>query len=169
MNSQHSEHAHANRPADVIARLVATSGGLGYAPVAPGTVGSLAGVALFWVVGRSASIGLITALILIVAGVWAATRMGQLAHEHDPQFVVIDEVAGQFVTLWLAWSLQPASALWTFVGIGFVLFRFFDIVKPAPVRQLERLKEGFGVMADDIMAGVYGGLVLFGLQRWLIG
>lgn len=166
---EHKTEAHAARFADIVARWVATGGGLGYSPVAPGTVGSLAGVALFWAVGRSVTLGWITAVGLSALGVWAATRMTQMVGQHDPPCVVIDEIVGQFVTLWLAWSLEPPTALWLFVVIGWVLFRVFDIVKPPPVRQLERLKIGLGVMADDLMAGIYGAIVLVGLQRWFFG
>lgn len=165
INAEHGAERRAARLTDIAARWIATGGGLGYCPVAPGTVGSLAGVALFWAVGRSVTLGLITAVGLGLLGVWAATRMSQMARQHDPPSVVIDEIAGQFVTLWLAWSVQPAATLWAFLVIGLTLFRVFDILKPPPVGQLERLKAGFGVMADDLMAGLYGSVALIGLQR----
>lgn len=169
IKAEHRAELRTARLTDIVARWIATGGGLGYCPVAPGTVGSLAGVALFWAVGRSSMLGLLTAVSLSALGVWAATRMEQTVRQHDPPSVVIDEIAGQFVTLWLAWSVQPASALWAFLAIGFTLFRVFDILKPPPVGQLERLKAGFGVMADDLMAGLYGSIALIGLQRGFFG
>jgi phosphatidylglycerophosphatase A len=89
------------------------------------------------------------ALIAIAAGIPAATQVARASGIKDPQFVVIDEVAGQWVTLLFA----PVT--WKTVAVGFILFRGFDIVKPPPVRQLERLPEGTGIVIDDVMAGVY--------------
>lgn len=157
---------------DRLAHVLATAGGLGSVPVAPGTLGSLAGVGLFWVLRGSGASGLITALLLIAIGIWAATRDEQATGEHDPARVVVDEVAGQFLTFWLVWNAQPASVTecsaheLILLGGGFLLFRFFDIIKPIPVRQLERLKGGLGVMADDLMAGIYAGVALHLLDRW---
>jgi len=171
LNAKPREHTGYRSFPDSLAHLLATAGGLGYAPVAPGTVGSLAGVGLFWAVGQPLILGLITVFMLTGVGIWAATRVERMTEEHDPTRVVVDEVAGQFLTLWLAWSFQPVSAgqfslrELVFIGAGFLLFRFFDIVKPAPVRQLERLGEGFGIMADDLMAGIYAGLTLHLLDR----
>ncbi len=157
---------------DVIAQVIATSAGLGYAPIAPGTVGSVAGVVLFFLAGRSFTLGLIAALLVTVIGIWAATRTVRLTGDHDPSRVVIDEVAGQFLTLWLAWHMgllfdgrSPDLEL-AFVGAGFLLFRIFDIIKPAPARRLEKLREGIGVVADDIKAGIYAGLMLYLMNRW---
>jgi len=159
---------------DSVAHLLATVCGLGYAPIAPGTVGSLAGVALFWWLGRPPVQGLGVALTVILTGIWAATRVERMTGERDPSRIVIDEVAGQFVTLWLAWNLKPPSAErfstggLIFVGIGFLLFRLFDIVKPPPTRRLEKLKGGLGVVADDVMAGVYAGLALHLIHQWAL-
>lgn len=172
MNAEPRERTGSGSFSDSLAHLLATAGGLGYAPVVPGTVGSLAGVGLFWVLGESVVLGLITVLLLTGVGIWAATRVEQMTGEHDPARVVVDETAGQFLTLWLVWSFRPVSTgqfstrELILIGVGFLLFRFFDIVKPVPIRQLERLKEGFGVMADDVMAGIYAGLTLHLLDRW---
>jgi phosphatidylglycerophosphatase A len=158
--------------ADNLAEALATSFGLGLAPVAPGTVGSLAGVGLFWWLRHFMGIGLTVMLVLTIAGVWAATRVGERSGDNDPSRVVIDEVVGQFLTLWSAWNWEyavlgsPPEGGLGFAAAGFLLFRLFDIVKPPPVRQLERLKAGWGVMADDVMAGVYAGLALLMIDRW---
>ena len=157
---------------DVVASLVATAGGLGYTPKAPGTVGALAGVGLFLGLGQDVKIGLGVGLTVTLIGIWAATREGQTKGEHDPSWIVIDEVAGQFVALWLPWSLTGAGAKlgremdWTWIGWGFLFFRLADILKPPPVRQLERLPAGGGVMADDLMAGIYAGLALYVMGQW---
>ena len=87
--------------------------------------------------------------MVVTVGIPAATQVCRGSGIKDPQFVVIDEVAGQWVTLLLA----PVT--WKTVAVGFILFRGFDIVKPSPVRQLERLPEGTGIVADDIAAGAY--------------
>ena len=138
-----------------LAVVLATVGGAGYAPVAPGTVGSAVGVLIFavtraWPWGSQVSL-----LVLItLVGIWSATAAARHFQREDPGFVVIDEVAGQLLTL----CLLPVGMFGMLVG--FVLFRVFDIVKPWPARQLEALHGGLGIMADDLMAGVYGWLVL---------
>jgi len=127
---------------------------------------------LFWWLGRDFVLGLITGVVVTGVGIWAATRVEKMTGERDPSRIVIDEVAGQFVALWLAWSLRPlaggrfSNAALIFVGIGFLLFRLFDIVKPPPTRRLEKLGEGLGVVADDVMAAVYAGLALHLIYRW---
>jgi phosphatidylglycerophosphatase A len=133
---------------------VATGLGVGYAPLAPGTVGSILGLA-FWVFLPA---GLLVQAVVIAAvfgaGVWSAG----LAEEHfrgtDPGPVVIDEVMGMLVTL----CLNPVS--WGGALLAFLLFRLFDVVKPYPANRLERLHGGLGIMADDFMAGVYANLTL---------
>ena len=89
-------------------------------------------------------------------GIWAAGRTARACGQKDPSRVVIDEVLGQWVTLAGATALNWKSWL-----AAFILFRLLDIWKPAPVRQLESLPGGYGIVADDIMAGLYGALVLF--------
>jgi phosphatidylglycerophosphatase A len=97
--------------------------------------------------------------------VWASTEAIRLFGTKDPSVVVVDEVAGQFVTLWLAWVLGPApsggKALIGFLALGFVLFRLLDIFKPYPIRKFEQLKGGWGIMADDLAAGVVAALILY--------
>ena len=134
-----------------IAVVLATVGGAGHAPVAPGTVGSAVGV-LVYAVTRSWTPGAQIALLVVISfiGVWAANEAERHFQKADPGHVVIDEVAGQMLTL-----LLLDVGLFG-MGVGFVIFRVLDIVKPWPVRQFEALHGGLGVMADDLMAGVYG-------------
>lgn len=141
------------------ARLIATWFYCGYAPKAPGTAGSLAAVLIALLLHYYAGVGqlsfAIMAVVLFPAGVWAADVTAKQVGSKDPQLVVVDEVVGQWITLAGAATLNPYS--WV---LAFALFRIFDIWKPPPVRQLERLPGGVGIMADDVMAGIYGALVL---------
>ena len=147
------------------ALLVATCGHVGYAPVAPGTFGSAVGLALFWAVRSGGSPALATAIIaaLLVAGTWSASVAERQLGAPDPGPVVIDEVAGMLITL----AFVPVNAAGGV--LGFFLFRLLDIVKPWPARRFERLPGGFGVMADDVMAAVYGNLVMRGAVAALPG
>jgi phosphatidylglycerophosphatase A len=154
-----------------LALFVATACGLGYLPKAPGTWGSLAGVFIFaliqfyipldtqpgmhlglgerirWAVSTAVPI----AIAIAAVGVWGSNRAAQLRGKKDPQFVVIDEVSGQHLTYLLA--LAPVN--WKYLLLGFILFRAFDIWKPVPARQAESLPGGWGIMADDWIAGIY--------------
>ena len=134
----------------------ATVGPLGFAPIAPGTVGSAAGLALFWAVRATGSTWVEVAVLLVVsvAGVAAASAAEARYRRRDPGLVVIDEVAGMLVTL-LAVPVGFGGAV-----VGFFAFRLFDIVKPFPARQAERLPGGWGVMTDDLVAGVYAQALL---------
>ena len=139
--------------------LLATCGYIGFAPVAPGTFGSAAGVALFYLVRAAGVPWAEPALIaaLFAAGVWAAAAAEQQLGRTDPGPVVIDEVVGMLITLmWI-----PVTPLGAFAG--FLIFRVLDVVKPWPSRQLESLHGGLGIMADDAMAAVYGHLLMRGL------
>ena len=135
--------------------MVATFFGAGRGRPGPGSWGSAATVLLWWILSHwiplsgqiAACLGL--AGLAVTAGIPAATRVARESGLHDPQFVVIDEVAGQLITLVAA----PVS--WKTILAGFILFRAFDIVKPPPVRQLERLPEGTGIVLDDVGAGLY--------------
>jgi phosphatidylglycerophosphatase A len=144
--------------------LIATWFGCGYSPIAPGTAGSLAAliiaIALHLYAGASRGTILVLALLLLIPGVWAAGRVAQLENKKDPQIVVVDEVIGQWITLAGASTLNWKSWL-----AALLLFRLFDIWKPPPVRQLERWSGGFGIVADDVMAGLYGALAIFLLDR----
>ena len=139
-----------------LALLIATCGYVGFVPVAPGTAGSAAGVVLFYLARALDAAWAEPALILAVvaAGVWAASSAEQQLGRTDPGPVVVDEVAGMLITL--AWvPVTPLGAL-----MAFLIFRVLDVVKPWPARQFERLHGGLGIMADDVMAGVYGQLLM---------
>jgi phosphatidylglycerophosphatase A len=148
------------RAAPLWSTLVATFFGAGRLRPGPGTWGSAAAVLIWAAVARSTAvefqwrvlIGL--ALLAIAVGIPAATRFARAARLKDPQSVVFDEVAGQWITM----LFVPVS--WKTLLLGFILFRTFDILKPPPVRQLERLPEGTGIVMDDIAAGLYALLVM---------
>lgn len=133
--------------------------GCGYAPKGPGTAGSLGAlipaILLHEYAGWPAYWFAILAAIFLAPAIWSAGVVATESKRKDPQIVVIDEVVGQWITIAGATTLNWKS--WT---AAFVLFRLFDIWKPAPVRNLEALPEGTGIVADDVMAGIYGGLVL---------
>lgn len=142
------------------ATLVATFFGVGLLRPGPGTWGSAATLVLWWLVARGiapgwqpfAAIGLAT--LAVVVGIPAATQVCRASGLKDPQFVVIDEVAGQLI------ALIAVPVAWKSLLLGFILFRGFDIVKPPPVRQLEHLPEGFGIVIDDVGAGLYALVVM---------
>jgi phosphatidylglycerophosphatase A len=142
------------------ARAIATWFGCGYSPKAPGTVGSLAALAIAFALHRYGAFApwhfLALAVLIFAPFVWASGRTALDLHLKDPQIVVADEVIGQWIALAGARQLNWKSWL-----AAFVLFRLFDIWKPVPVRQLERLPGGIGIGADDVMAGIYAALVLF--------
>jgi phosphatidylglycerophosphatase A len=140
--------------------MVATFFGAGRMPFAPGTAGSGATVLLWWILTRwippasQSWTAVALAACATAIGIPAATRIARETGIKDPQMVVIDEVAGQLITL----IAVPVS--WQSLLAGFILFRAFDTTKPPPVRQLERLPEGTGIVVDDIGAGLYGLLVI---------
>jgi phosphatidylglycerophosphatase A len=148
----------AKRAKPHISILLATWFGLGNLPKAPGTWGSLGGTALAifmaWLNYRYR----VTAVLISVVGVIVANRAARYAQVEDPQLVVIDEVSGQLLTYYLFFWVLPLN--WKTWLLGFILFRIFDIWKPFPARQLERLPGGWGIMADDWMAGIYAAIVL---------
>ena len=210
-----------------LALAIATAFGVGYIPKAPGTFGSLVGIAvailthpvsLILIIGLiflhgSGGLGidmpmfrghtapallLIPSLVALVTvgllGVWSSSRAAIYAGLQDPQYVVIDEVSGMHLTLVLAimpvglptgllpadeatvFGLYSAFSLlnWKYLLLGFILFRVFDIWKPWPIRRLEKLPAGWGIMADDWMAGIYAAILLrvalhFGLLTFHIG
>ncbi|MGH9747735.1 MAG: phosphatidylglycerophosphatase A family protein [Candidatus Acidiferrales bacterium] len=182
--------------------FIATAGGLGYIPVAPGTWGSAAGAAI-WILGPIClapaftvvmpatwqsggawftGIGLFITAVIAALGVWASDRAARFSRIKDPQFVVIDEVSGQHLTLLLGLvgpsfraAAQPAAQWFggssshfvvahvnlKYLLLGFILFRAFDIWKPFPARQAESLPGGWGIMADDWVAGIYAAIGLW--------
>jgi phosphatidylglycerophosphatase A len=143
-----------------LALQLATWFGCGYSPAAPGTAGSLAALAIAILLHEFAGFTgwhfLVLAAVLFVPATWAATIAARVTHLKDPQIVVVDEVMGLWITLAGARTLNWKSYL-----AALALFRLFDIWKPPPVRQLEALPGGLGINLDDVMAGVYGALVLF--------
>ena len=159
---------------DYLALAIATCG-VGYLPLAPGTWGSLVGVGIFlliregfWQLVERSGLSVLELLPLInlvelvvlgaitLIGIWAASRTEELAGRKDPGKVVIDEVAGQMLALL---PLIPGrNTNWISIGIAFVLFRLFDIVKPYPARRIEQLESGLGIMGDDIVAGAYAAI-----------
>jgi phosphatidylglycerophosphatase A len=160
---------------DGLAYFVATGAGAGLIPKAPGTFGSVEGVAVFlgihaamsgfsagYSAGRTGFWILFTVANLLIfwVGVWASGRTARLLGVTDPGRVVIDEVSGQLI------SLTPVlfAPTWLTVMLGFVLFRAFDILKPYPIRNLERLPRGWGIMADDAGAGMLAAAVLLILR-----
>lgn len=138
-----------------LARFLATVGYVGYAPVAPGTAGSLVALPIAWLAysrfAPATTIVFVFAAFLIA--VWAAHQEAN-QESKDPQHVVIDEVVGQMIAL----LFVPLSAL--AIAAGFVLFRIFDVFKPFPSRQSEKLPGGWGIVMDDVVAGIYANLVL---------
>ncbi len=136
--------------------FVATLGGLGRFPRAPGTAASLAAVLLYGLLyGADPRLPLVFLLVLVPLAVWGAGRCETLAGRRDPPEVVVDEWVGQFVCL-LGVEPTPGGLV-----AGFIAFRVFDVVKPPPVGRAERLPGGLGIVADDVVAGVMGRMVLF--------
>lgn len=136
--------------------LFATGLGLGYIPGAPGTYGSLLGIPLAVVFFRQGSLlGAFSLVVFVLFSTWAAGKAEEIFRQPDPSRVVIDEIAGMALTLFL---IPPAME---HIIIGFVLFRIFDIVKVGPVKWAnDRLKGGIGIVADDLVAGVVANLLL---------
>lgn len=148
-----------------IAALAVSTVGVGYLPLAPGTWGSLVGVAIYFgYAGIVSSIGsnlrfaltAVLLLLIVMIGIWAASKTAEIMGGKDPQIVVVDEVMGQL----LAFAFVPFTTGLATLIVGFVLFRLFDIVKPYPVKQFEQLPGGIGICADDLVAGVYAGVLL---------
>ena len=137
--------------------------GTGLSPWAPGTVGSIPGVLLFWLtINAGLYVQLAIAAALVLVGIWLCGESARRIGVHDHGGIVWDEIAGMYITLFLA----PVS-IGGFV-LAFVLFRVFDIFKPWPIRDLDhRLRGGLGIMLDDLAAAVYA-LILLALYRWLM-
>lgn len=130
----------------------ATVGFLGYAPVASGTVGSIPAVGVALLLRDAPEALFVLAVVLFVLGTAASSRTEELLGGKDPGEIIIDEFVGMLVAyLWLPMS-------WISVVVVFLLFRVFDILKPFPARRAERVKGGFGIMADDVIAGIYANL-----------
>jgi phosphatidylglycerophosphatase A len=160
----HKERSISGTPKSRLSWLIATFFYIGYMRPGPGTWASGATVLLWWLAARAIPPGwLVPAAVLGAAavtliGIAPSTVVARESATEDPGFVVIDEVAGQMI------ALIGAPLGWKYLIAGFILFRSFDIVKPFPLRRLEKLREGYGIMMDDVGAGLYA-LVL--LQLWL--
>jgi phosphatidylglycerophosphatase A len=166
--------------------FIATAGGLGYLPKAPGTWGSLLGVALTSVNVYLANANMrfttvpanghwsdrapeasflanqfSDALIISVIGLWAANRAAKYLRAKDPQIIVVDEVSGQMIAYLGLLMSGPILHSWKYLLLGFILFRLFDIWKPFPARQAESLPGGWGIMADDWVAAIYAAIGLW--------
>jgi phosphatidylglycerophosphatase A len=146
-----------------IALLIATVGGLGSFPVAPGTVGAGVGVGVVVLVGQLLATSALARMLLAAAavgifflGVWTSGIAERELATEDPGCVIIDEVSGQII----AFLVHPVAS-WSWLIGGFLLFRFFDVLKPFPARRAEHLPRGWGIMTDDVLAGAYSALALF--------
>jgi len=148
--------------------FIATCGYLGYVPVAPGTLGSAAGLAVFFLIRSTGSVTLELAAILVLfaIGIWSGTIAEHYFGGVDPAPVIMDEVVGMLITL----AFLPVSV--TGAVVGFLVFRVLDVFKPWPSARFERLPGGLGVMADDGMAAIYGNVMMHGLiwvtPGWLV-
>lgn len=148
--------------------IIASGFGSGFSPFAPGTAGALVAViiwtVLFYVIPFNILL-VVTSLLIVLftaAGIWSADKL-ESEWGKDQSKVVVDEMVG----VWIALLAVPVGNVW-YILFAFLLFRFFDIFKPLGIRKMEQLEGGIGVMADDILAGIYSFLLLMGV-RWLIG
>jgi phosphatidylglycerophosphatase A len=143
-----------------VAWAIATWFGCGLVPKAPGTMGTIGAIPLYLLVARQGRPWVaVTALVVTAVGVWAASVVARELGKKDPQIVVVDEVAGFLVTM-----LPMGEVSWLAVGVGFALFRLLDVFKPWPIRRLEGLPGGWGIVLDDVAAGVFGAVVMGGLR-----
>ncbi|QQS41618.1 MAG: phosphatidylglycerophosphatase A [Acidobacteriota bacterium] len=174
---KNEEKRASHSPVDRLSVAVSTCG-VGYLPLAPGTWGSLVGVAIYlgvfvaeirlgiyllhsgWpgplIESWLYSVDLVLLLGLFIAGVAASSRASKVFGEKDPSRTVIDEVIGQLVVF----LFIPLTTTWWLIALGFIFFRIFDIWKPFPIDKLQELPGGLGVCADDVLAGVYAGIAL---------
>ena len=155
-------------------RLLTSCFGLGWLPLAPGTWGSLPPVIVFALMCHFGTSTVVTSIVmaaLAVAGSVVCVKFASAAiaatGQTDPREVVADEFAGQAVTF-IPIGVVPAGQIWTTVLLGFLLFRLFDIAKPWPIRKLEKLPKTWGILADDLLAGVYAWLTLLICSKFLI-
>jgi len=139
-----------------ISKIIATFFGSGFFPIAPGTVASFltALVYWWWIHGFAGPVQAGIIVILFFTGSLTATRYSRELGQTDPGRIVIDETCGQLIALFLC----PPT--WMAVAVGFILFRIFDIIKPYPINKLEKFPRGWGIMADDVGAGVAAGILL---------
>ena len=136
-----------------LVKLISTFFGIGFSPLAPGTFGSVAGVVIYYFLYRQEYVFYAALFLLIMAGFAVSARAETVFGKKDPGCVVIDEVVGMMIAL----ILVPFT--WINIVIVFVLFRFMDAVKPYPIKKLENMPGGFGIMLDDVAAGLYANLL----------
>src|SRR5215471_13396755 len=152
-------------PRSRLSWLIATFLGAGYLPLGPGTWASAVTVLLWWLAARRLNPGwalpvaMITSMAITLIGIPASTVVARESGRKDPGFVVIDEVAGQMI------AIIGVPTNWKYLLAGFILFRSFDIVKPFPLRRLEKLPGGTGIMMDDVGAGLYALVLLHAWQH----
>ena len=141
----------------IISKILATFFGLGYFPLAPGTLTSLVMVIIykFFLFKLTWPLHLILFFLLFLVGSFVSTNYSAALNKKDPQKIVIDEACGQYLALF---QLTPS---WLFVGLSFLLFRFFDIIKPFPLKRVELFPHGWGIMLDDVAAGLYAGIITY--------
>jgi phosphatidylglycerophosphatase A len=153
---------------DWAAIAIATAGGAGFSPVAPGTAGSIVGVFIYLLIEwlRIGAYYPHAIIFFFIVGIWASSRVENL-WGHDSSRIVIDEVVGQMITYGIAAGRYQLSAFHILLGFG--LFRLFDVVKPFPIRYLEKFKGGLGVVADDVGAGIFALKVLTVVVHYVHG
>jgi phosphatidylglycerophosphatase A len=149
------------------ARLVATWFGCGYSRVAPGTVGTLGALPFVYALHAAGIVAYWCGTVAItLVGVWASTRTAAELGVEDPQCVVVDEVSGTLIAVGLGSGLAFRSDL-VVAAIAVALFRVFDIWKPGPIDSVQSLPRGWGIMADDVLAGVAAGMIADALSAWV--
>lgn len=138
---------------NLLVKLLASGFGTGYSPFASGTTGTLVGVLLYYFLPQEFILP--AAVLVFILGVYISTAAEKLYGEKDSGKIVIDEIAGYLFSM----AFLPKS--WLFALLGFILFRFYDVVKPSPARESQELKGGWGVMTDDLIAGLYTNVTLW--------
>jgi len=144
-----------NKFIDNISKFISSFFGLGFIPFAPGTFGSLAGVAIYYFLWRKELIFYAALFFLIMIGFAVAGRAERACGKKDPRFIVIDEVVGSMI----AFILVPISLI--NIIIVFALFRIMDVTKPFPIKRIEDMPSGFGIMLDDVVAGFYANIIFY--------
>jgi phosphatidylglycerophosphatase A len=138
---------------------IATVFGLGHFPIAPGTAGSLAGLIPCLLLHNFLALYIVIFILLFAAGVISAGKVEEETGQEDPSFVVIDE----FACIFLVFLFIPATPL--YIITGFIIYRIFDVLKPPPIKSLEKLEGGWGIMLDDAAAAIYTNIILQILTR----
>ncbi len=142
-------------------RTIATVGGIGYIPYVPGTAASVVGLGIAWILSGSPFQQVAGCIVAIVLALWSAGPVARAMGKTDPHQIVIDEVAGMMVGA----ALLPVQ--WKIYLAAFILFRLLDVLKPFPLRQLEKLPGSWGILLDDLAAGVLTNLILQFTQSWI--